>query len=359
MQSQCTQGDFRGQDVNVGLDISNKSWKVAIFLETELHKRFAQEPSPGRLMHYLQKHFPGARYHVVYEAGYGGFWAHAELEALGADCMVVNPADVPTSDKERRHKNDRIDASKLGRALATKTLRPIFVPDRALTEDRLLVRTRSRFVQKQTRVKCQIKALLAFYGCQMPEEMPRRYWSRRYIGWIESLAMTRPSGDYALKAFLSELQFLRQMILDLTRRIRALAQEERYRSRVLHLQTISGISLMTAMTFLTELITIDRFKNPDKLASFVGIVPGEHSSGERETITGMVPRGNKMLRYMLIECAWIAQREDPVLLQAFTKLTKRMAKTDAIIRIARKLLNRIWFVMKHQQPYVSRVLQAA
>lgn len=353
MQSQCTQGDFTGQDVHVGLDISNKSWKVAVFLETEIHKRFVQEPSPEKLMRYLHKHFPGARYHIVYEAGYGGFWAHDELVALGADCIVVNPADVPTSDKERRHKSDRIDAGKLGRGLATKTLKPIFVPQRTWTEDRLLVRTRIRFVQKQTRVKCQIKALLAFYGYQLPEEMPRRYWSRRFIRWIESLPMTRASGDYALKALLSELHFLRQTIVDLTRRIRSLAHEERYQLLVACLLTIPGISLLTAMTLLTEIISIERFKKSEHLASFVGLVPGEHSSGEQERTTGLVPRGNKMLRYMLIECAWIAQREDPVLLQAFTELTKRMAKTGAIIRIARKLLNRIWFVLKHQQPYVT------
>ena len=356
MQSQGTQVNFTGQDVYVGVDISNKSRKVVIFLETEMHKRFVQEPSPEHLMRYLHKHFPGAHYHIVYEAGYNGFWAHDNLVALGADCTVVNPADVPTSDKERRHKNDRIDAGKLGRGLATKSLRPIFVPDRSSTEDRLLMRTRIRFVQKQTRVKCQIKALLAFYGYQTPEDMPRRYWSRRYIQWIESLAMTRPSGDYALKAMLGELHFLRRTILDLTRRIRQVAGEERYRLLVACLITIPGISLMTAMTLLTEIITIGRFKKSEHLASFVGLVPGEHSSGDQERTTGLVPRGNKMLRYMLIECAWIAQREDPVLLQAFVELTKRMAKTDAIIRIARKLSNRIWFVLKHQQPYVIGVI---
>lgn len=359
MDTQYTPGDFTGQVVNVGLDVGNRTWKVAIFLGTEIHKQFAQEPSPGQLIHYLRKNFPGAHYRIVYEAGYTGFWIHDAFVALGADCMLVNPADVPTSDKERRHKNDRIDAGKLGRGLAMDTVRPIFIPNRLQTEDRQLVRTRMRFVQKQTRTKCQIKALLAFYGYQQPEDLPQHHWSRRYIQWVESIAMSRPSGEIALKALLSELEFFRQMILDLTRRIRALAQEELYRSQVLYLQSIGGISLMTAMTLLTELVSIERFKSPDKLASYVGIVPGEYSSGEREHTTGLVARGNKMLRYMLIECAWIAQRQDPVLLQAFTMLTKRMSKTDAIIRIARKLLNRIWFVMKHEQPYITRVPELA
>ncbi len=356
MQTQYTQVNFAGQDVNVGMDVSNRSWKVAIFLGTEQHKRFVQEPNSKQLMHYLQKNFPGAKYHIVYEAGYNGFWAHDELEALGAECVVVNPADVPTSDKERRHKNDRIDADKLARNLATKTLKPIYVPERSRTEDRMLVRTRNRFVYKQTRVKCQIKALLAFYGYQMPQEMPQRYWSRRYINWIASLRMNRPSGDAALKALLGELEFLRGTILGLIRQIRLLAQDDRYRTSVGYMQSICGISMLSAMTFLTEIVTIDRFKKSEHLAAFVGIVPGEHSSGDQERTTGLVPRGNKMLRYMLIECSWIAQREDPALLQAFERLTKRMSKNDAIIRIARKLLNRIWFVLKHQQRYVTGVV---
>jgi len=168
--------------------------------------------------------------------------------------------------------------------------------------------------------------------------------------------MVRPSGDYALKALLAELHFLRQTILDLTRRIRTLSREERYRVLAMHLLTIPGISLMTTMVLLTEIMTIKRFKNSDQLASFVGLVPGEHSTGDKERTTGIVPRGNKMLRYMVIECAWIAQREEPVLLEAFIQLTKRMPKTDAIIRIARKLVNRIWFVMQHEQPYVIGVV---
>jgi len=160
----------------------------------------------------------------VYEAGYCGFWIDARFQKLGADCMVTNPADVPTSDKERRHKNDKVDASKLVREYQKGSLRPVYVPDRVAQEDRSLVRMRARFVRKETRCKNQIKALLAFYGyTQHPdEEAPgglERYWSRVYIRWLESRMLEHESGRAPFQALVKELLELRAFELLAKRRI--------------------------------------------------------------------------------------------------------------------------------------------
>lgn len=151
---------------------------------------------------------------------------------------------------------------------------------------------------------------------------------------------------------------IRATIADLTKQIRHMSQQERYRVRVELLQSIPGIGLLAAMTFLSEVTTLDRFKNLDCLLSYVGLVPGEHSTGETEEDTGLNPRRNSTLRYMLIKCAWIAQREDPALLNAFTAYCQRMPKSMAIVPIARKLVSRMRFVLKNKQPYVTGVLSA-
>jgi transposase len=122
---------------------------------------------------------------------------------------------------------------------------------------------------------------------------------------------------------------------------------------VRHLVGIPGISTLTAMILLTELVELARFHSLDHLASYVGLVPGEDSSGDERTITGITERKNPYLRWILIECAWVAVQKEPALIQAFAQLTHRMTKNRAIIRIARKLLNRIRFVLKNDQPYVS------
>jgi transposase len=351
MQRQCTKLDFTGQQIFVGIDVHKKSWTVAIVTEQHEHKTFTQPPRAEVLVNYLRRTFPGAAYHCVYEAGFCGFWIHDELQRLGAKCLVVNPADVPTKHKELTRKKNPVDARKLARTLRTGELDPIYVPTRQQLEDRSLVRSRIAFGRKLTRCKNQVKAVLHFYGIPVPEDIDERYWSLRFIRWLEQLSFQRPSGTQALHALLAELHQLRQVILTLTRHIRHLACRDPYQDFIKVLITIPGISVLTAMVLATELITLERFASEDALSSYCGLVPGEYSSGEDEFITGLSPRRNPFLRFLLIEAAWVAVRRDPALMMAFQTLTRRMSKSDAIVRIARKLLRRIRFVWSHRQPY--------
>jgi transposase len=359
MQPQYTQAEFTGQHVYAGIDVALKNWKVAIFLDHTFHKRLSFPPDPVSVAQYLKRTFPGAQYHSVYEAGYFGFRPHEALVNHGVDNMVINPADVPSTDKERRTKNDPVDATKLARSLANGELRPIYIPEHIIQEDRALVRMRSTFVRKQTRCKNQIKAKLRYFNFPAPpEDIIEKYWSGAYIHWLGNISFEYESGRFAFHVLLKELASLRATITEITRQIRRLSLEERFCSRVQILITIPGISIMAAMIFLVEIVTLDRFKNLDRLASFVGLVPGEHSTGETEVDTGLIPRRNVALRYILIECAWIAVRQDPALLQAFNEYCKRMPKNVAIIHIARKLLSRMRFVLKHNQPYVTGVVSS-
>jgi transposase len=349
--------DWLGQHVFVGLDVHRRSWIVAIVTEQADFKTFTQPPEVKLLVSYLHRHFPNATYHCVYEAGYCGYWICDELRAHGIECIVINPADVPTTNKEKKHKTNKVDARKLARCLRNGELSPIYVPSRAALEDRTLVRSRHMFVSKQTRCKNQIKALLSFYGITVPEDIADRHWSARYVAWLESLTLQSPSGTYALKTLLKELAHLRKSILETTRAIRLLARTETYAVNVATLITIAGISTVVAMILLTEIITLDRFRSLDHLACFVGLVPGESSSGDERTMTGMTERKNRYLRWILTESAWVAIRHDESLALAFNTLSRRMPKNQAIVRIARKLLNRVRFVLKHQQPCI--VLKAA
>jgi len=351
MQRKITKLNFKGQEIYVGLDTGKKSWKVSILTKDYEHKTFSQPPKPEVLVDYLHRNFPGARYLCVYEAGYFGFWIHEALGRQGVECLVTHPADVPTKDKERRNRNDTVDARKLARGLRNGELTALYVPERKALEDRSLVRMRMTMVKKQTRCKNQIKGLLSFYGYVTPDELVRSHWSRRFINWLESLEFRYGSGKQALQVLLEELKHLRQSIAQLTRQIRALAQQEPYRTNVQYLKSIPGISTFTAMVLLTEIVDINRFKGLDHLANFVGLVPGENSSGEQERNTGISRRRNAYLRALLIESSWIAVRKDPALLMAFDKLSQRMPKNRAIVRIARKLLNRIRYVLKNQESY--------
>ena len=357
MKAQASQLDFEGQDIYVGIDVHLNSWTVSIYSSHLEHKTFRQDPLADTLLRYLKRHFPGARYHGVYEAGYVGFWIYEALAAEGVDRMVINPADVPTTGRERSFKHDPVDARKLPRALRAGQLRPIYVPSREAIEDRQLVRLRGRLISKQTRVKNQIKALVRHFGITFPPEFARRHWSRAFIRWLESLAqpgegMQYQSGAVALGLLLDELHTLRRQILEATRAIRALARTDRYCRRTEFLMTLKGIGLVSAMVLLTELVNIKRFRSLDHLASFVGLVPGKRASGESNPTQRLTNRCSSQLRYILIESAWVAARKDPALNRDFERLAVRMKKSEAIIRIAKKQLARIRFVLKNERPYV-------
>jgi len=349
--------DFTGQPIYIGIDVHKKRWSICILTDHFEHKTFSQPPDSSVLVNYLKRNFPGASYHAVYEAGYCGFWIHDRLREQGVNCIVVNPADVPTKDKERATKSDPVDCRKLARSLKNRELSGIYVPSRTKVEDRGLLRTRRSMVKKQTRCKNQIKSLLAFYGIHIPEDLVQSHWSRKFIDWIDEIRMERASGNASLKAYLDELNHIRLIVLGLTKSIRALAKTDEYGANVRLLTTVPGISLVTAMTLLTELYSVSRFSSLDKLASYVGLIPDTNSSGEKDNTTGITNRRNQALRAMMIESAWVAVRKDPALVMAFDRLCKHMMKTKAIVQIARKLLNRIRYVLKNQKAYVMAVVQ--
>ena len=104
MRKQSNTLNFEGQNIYVGIDVHLKSWTVSILSGHLHHKTFVQPPSPEALSSYLHAHFPNGNYLSAYEAGFSGFWAHYKLVAMGIQNIVVNPADVSTSQKERLQK---------------------------------------------------------------------------------------------------------------------------------------------------------------------------------------------------------------------------------------------------------------
>lgn len=212
-------------------------------------------------------------------------------------------------------------------------------------------------VTKQTRCKNQIKSILSFYGIHIPEELAEGRWSKRFINRIDQIRMEKASGNLSFKAHLDELNHIRGIIANLNKGILILAKTEEYRTNIRLLKTIPGISTLSAMTLLTELSDINRFQSLDKLASYIGLIPNTNSSGEKDNKTSMTGRRNSILRTLLIESSWIALRKDPALLMAFNKPCKKSAKTKAVVRIARKLLNRIRYVLKNQKEYITAVVE--
>lgn len=354
--SQFTKLNFKGHSIYVGIDVHLRSWKVSIFTdEVELETK-SIEPSVKILSHYLKRMFPGATYYSVYEAGYSGYWIHEQLLNEGIKNIIVNAADVPTTDKEKKRKTDPVDSRKLARSLRNEELESIYIPDKNQQEDKLLIRTRNAMVKKQTSCKNQIKSTLGFFGIYLTDEKIKSYWSKAYIEWLRNVSKESSSKSLRLKAFLDQLENLRKIISELTKEIRTLSEQARYKEKVTLLNSVCGISTLTAMTMLTEFGDIKRYCKLDSLCSYVGLPADEYSS-DKENKLGMTKRGNKYLKKVLIESSWVAIKKDPALLLAYTNYRKKYIASKCIIKIARKLLNRIRYVLITGKPYQIQTVQ--
>lgn len=359
MQTQNNKLDFNGQNIYVGFDVHLKSWKVTIMTEKLTHKTYSQDPSPRILHEYLQRNFPGATYHSAYEAGFCGYWIHNHLTSLGINSMVVNPADIPTTHKEKVQKEDARDSRKIARELRNGNLTPIYVPSLKTLEDRSLLRMRAALVKDLARNKNRVKSYLHFHGIEVPENYSKanKYWSNQFVNWLETIEMGELSGKQALESIVLSSKNLRASVLLVTKQINELSKTDAYKDNIVLLRSIPGIGLLTAMMLLTELEDINRFENFDKLCGFIGLIPSTHSSGEKEVVGEITSRGHSVLRSAIIECAWVAARYDPALIKSYHDNCKRMEPNKAIIRIARKLLNRIRYVLKNKKEYVCSVVK--
>ena len=110
---QVKQLDFSGQKIFCGIDVHKKSWKVCIRSEQMELKTFSQKPSAIELVRHLRKNYPLANYQVVYEAGFCGFSPQREFSKEEVSCIIVHPADLPTTDKEKQRKSDAVDCRRL------------------------------------------------------------------------------------------------------------------------------------------------------------------------------------------------------------------------------------------------------
>lgn len=348
--------NFAGHHLYVGLDVHFRSWAVSIYSDEFELKTFSQEPDVDQLMRHLAHNYPGATYHLAYESGFCGFWIQRSFQQKGVDCQVVHAADIPGSDKEHKRKSDRVDCRKIARGLRNGDLNAIYVPDQKQEADRLLLRTRGKIVKDITSVKNRIKAFLKIHGIAIPATIKANSWSSKFIQWLRDINLTEPSSKKAFSISLEELVFLIDKEKHLKAEIQALTMLVPYSKNIQLLTSVPSIGLIAGMTLLTELGNIHRFKNIDQLCSYCGLTPNTFSSGETERVTGLSRRGNPFVKSVLIECAWMALRKDPALLLYYKQLQPRMNANKAIVKVARKLLNRIRYVLKTENEYVKGII---
>ena len=346
--------NFKGQKIFIGIDVHKSTWQVTTLTERGIKKTHPQKASAKELNDFLNRHYPGGDYIAVYEAGFTGFSTYYALKEQGIDCMVINAADVPTSQYESVMKSDKVDSEKLARSLRAEALKCIYIREKENLDDRSLVRIRTSIVQDLTAYRHRIKHLLLTHGVELPERFARmrNCWNRVFIKWLKEEAALMSSTRSSLDILIDHVETIRKNLLKVTLQIRKLGQSSKYAEKFSLIKSIPGIGLVTAMSLLTEIYDFGRFHNEREFASYLGLIPTSHSSGDKTVHGEKTFRGNKQLGPMLIEASWVAIIKDPGLSVAYTAYLKRMRPQQAIVRIARKMSNIIFAVIKTGKKYV-------
>lgn len=336
----------------IGIDVHLKSWHVCIRDQSRELSLFTMKPDPDELIRKIRKSFPQAKVQLCYEAGFCGFSLYRALIAAGLDCMVVHPADIPSTQKEKQRKSDSIDCRKLARELAHGSLRPVYVPSPRAEAFKQFVRRREVLVKDLTRSKNRIKQFLAYQGRSIPLAFQGRTWSHRFVQWLETQSFSEPAAQLSWESLLRNYRMQRDELKEVLSQLRQYIKDSpELHDRIYRLQSTPGMGLVSAMTFVAEIGQITRFQRADQLNSYAGLIPTIQSSGEHSRNQGITRRCNRRLRRILIEAAWVAVRKDPQLRQLHSRFRQRMHGNKAITAVARHLLMRLRHVWMNEEEY--------
>ena len=333
----------------IGIDIHKKSWKIHFC--TDLFDGNTQTfiPDAAGLKKYVDRHFAGHEVHCAYEAGCCGYQAARAFLSFGWTALVVNPADIPRPAKQAFVKTDKIDCTNIAKQLRNGNLNSIEVPSREREQLRWLFRRRFHLVRDLRRLKSQIKSALLYQGIAIPAHLDNPNWTAAFGEWLYALEWEHPTAEAALDGQLEHYCFLDEQLRDVSTRTRAYCRRHHKKDYTL-LRSVPGIGPLTAAAFLSEIGDIRRFNSFKQFASYIGLVPGIHQSGESFRTTGVTPRGHRLLRSHVVEGAWVAIRRDPTMQAYYRSHVGKNPKT-ILVKVARKLLSRMHAVIKTGRPY--------
>jgi transposase len=266
------------------------------------------------------RRWPSVR--CCYEAGPTGFGLQRFLVERGIDCAVVAPGLVPQRPGDRV-KTDPRDARKLARLLAGGLLEPIHVPSPELEAARDLVRAREDARLDRMRDRHRLSKFCLRHG----RLLPGLSWSVVRRKWLSEQRFEFAAEQITFETYLHAVDLVDARIEALERAIRETAEQAPWRELVARLRCLRGVDTLTALALVAEIGDFSRFKCAEELMAFVGLVPAEHSSGEKRRQGSITKVGNAHVRRLLVESAWHARQRPKVGYQ----LARRQRGQDAIV----------------------------
>jgi transposase len=320
----------------VGIDAHKKDLFIAMLIgqqKTPMTWQLANEPQAvRRLVRKVEREAPGP-VQVFYEAGPCGYALQRQIATPRVSCDVVAPALIPRKPGERV-KTNRRDARKLvelGRAGLLTAVRPPTVADEAVRD---LARARDDAREDLQRCRHRLGKLLLRRGLHFSG----RNWTRAHRQWIDGLAWAHAAERAVVDDYRLAIDQTETRLQELDARLAEVAETEPYREHVGWLRCFRGIDTLTAMLMLAELHDVRRFASAPALMAYLGLVPGEHSSGDQHRRGRITRTGNALVRRLLIETAWHYQHR-PSIGVALTR--RRKGQPARVIAMADRAQQRL------------------
>ncbi len=352
---------------SVGLDAHKDSIKLALLLPGETKpvewQLENEKAAVRRMVKKVQRLTPG-KVRFCYEAGPCGYALQRWIRALGAECVVVAPSLIPRKPGDRI-KTDRRDARKLAELLRAGLLTEVQPPTPEDEAVRDLCRAREDAHEDVVRCRHRLSKMLLGRGWQW--NGGQKAWSRGHRLWLRSLKLEHQADQLVLEEYLLAIDQVEQRLRALEQRVAEAAQLPAYAEAAAALRCFRGIDTTTAMSLVAELHDFLRFDSARGLMAFLGLVPSEHSSGEKDRRGAITKAGNRHARRVLIEAAWhyrhlpnpsalrkrrqgqpqdviaVADKAMHHLYRRFRRMSERAKPAPKIaVAVARELLGFIW-----------------
>ena len=361
----------------VGLDVHKDTIAVAVSESGRAPGRLVGSIAHdvGKLRKVLGRYGDARQVQVVYEAGPTGYGLQRELARRGYNCQVIAPSLIPKRAGDRV-KTDRRDCVRLAELCRAGELRAVWVPDPADEAIRDVARAREDAVNARTQARHQLKAFLLRHDVRYPR---RTSWTKTFYRWLGTLSFDTGGAQTAFTEYWQAVSVADERVARLTTALACSIQGWRFEPVVKALQALRGIDQISAIGLVAEIGDIGRFAHPRQLMGYLGLVPAEHSSGERVVRGSITKTGNAHARRLLIEAAWNyrfrprvgyqAQRRAEDLPQAIRdmawkaqlRLTARFARLHArgvhmnkvCVAVARELAGFVWAIA-HSQPKLAQ-----
>jgi transposase len=286
----------------------------------------------------------GARVRVGMEASGQARWFERLLEELGFELWVGDAAEIRAK-RVRKQKTDRQDAQLLSRLMLENRFPRIWVASWENRDLRQLLWHRHRMVQMRTRLMNQLQAVALNEGLRRKKGL----WREAGRKQLETLALA-PWASQRRRDLLELLDRLSPRIAELTEKVE---QEASKSPAARRLATHPGVGPLTALAFVLIIGQAERFGCGNQVASYLGLVPREESSGEQQRLGHISKQGNSLLRFLLVEAAQVTVRSDPAERRKYFHLALRRGRKIAKVAMARRLAVRLYWMWRKEWDYAQ------